>query len=114
MFIVELTTREGRVSERYETYEEARRRLDQFPAESIVGLPFIFQQLADGSERLVREDGKPLQFHRKLIEESKAAPEEPLALVEDTTGLRGPDGKLLIVDLSAPEELEGEREASAP
>lgn len=83
MFLVELTTRAGRVSERYETYAEARRRLEQFPAESILGLAFIFQQLPDGSERLVREDGKPLQFHRRLVEESQdAAAEEPLPLEE--------------------------------
>jgi hypothetical protein len=99
MFIVELTTRDGRVSERYETYEEARRRVDQFDADRLIGLAFIFQELPDGSERLVREDGKALQFHRKLVEESKeSSADEPLPLMEDTLGLTGPDGKLRVVE----------------
>lgn len=99
MFIVEFLTREGKVSERYETYEEARRRVDLFPLESIVGLPLIFQDLPDGSERVVREDGKPLQFHRVLAEQMPAADDEPLPLAEgDEVGLRGPDGELRLVD----------------
>jgi hypothetical protein len=94
MFIVELTTRQGRVSERYETYAEARQHVEQFPADSVVGLAFIFQELPDGSERLVREDGKPLQFHRRLVEEAKDCADEPLPLVGDAPGLLGSGGKL--------------------
>lgn len=104
MFIVDLMTRQGRVCERYETYAEARQRVEQFPAESLIGLPFIFQELADGSERLVREDGKPLQFHRRPVEETKDSSEEPLALVEEPSGLIGPDGKLRIVEPHPPED----------
>jgi hypothetical protein len=97
-FIVEFNTRQGRVVERYETYAEALRRVEQFPADSLVGLAFIFQQLPDGSERLVREDGKPLQLHRALVEEAKDCADDPLPLSEDSFGLRGPDGQLRIVE----------------
>jgi hypothetical protein len=100
-FIVELTTLQGRVSERYGTYDEARKRVEQFPADSLVGLPFIFQELSDGSERAVREDGKPLQFHRQLVEDSSAAPDEPLPLVEDDP--LGPDAKIRFVEPEEPE-----------
>jgi hypothetical protein len=103
-FIVELTTRQGRVSERYETYADARRRVEQFPADSLVGLAFIFQELPDGSARLVREDGKPLQFHRGLVEEARECPDEPLPLAEDMDGLVGPDGRLRVVDLQPAED----------
>jgi hypothetical protein len=104
MFLVELTTHQGRISERYETYEEARRRLEQFPADSIIGLPFIFQELPDGSERLVREDGKPLQFHRRSADEAKSCPDEPISLVEEPSGLLGAEGKLRFVDLKPPDD----------
>jgi hypothetical protein len=104
VFIVELTTRDGRVSEQYETYEEARRRVEQFAADRLVGLAFIFQQLPDGSERLVREDGKTLQFHRGPVEEARDCSDDPLPLAEDTFGLAGPDGKLRIVEPHPPED----------
>jgi hypothetical protein len=104
VFIVEMNTREGRVTERYETYEEARRRVDQFSADSLVGVPFIFQELADGSERLVREDGKPLQFHRRLVEDEGSIEEAPLPLSEEPSGLVGPDGKLRLVTPHPPED----------
>jgi hypothetical protein len=104
VFVVELFTREGRVSERYETYEAARQRVEQFPPESLVGLPLIFKELADGSERVVREDGKPLQFHRRLAEQEKESPEDPIPLSEDSSGLVGPDGKLRFVDPRQTEE----------
>lgn len=98
MFIVELTTRQGRVSERYETYAEARQRVEQFPADSLVGLAFIFQELPDGSERLVREDGKPLQFHRRLVEEAKDCSDDPLPLVEGALRLLASGGKPRFVE----------------
>lgn len=91
MYIVELTTRDGPVSERYDTYEEARRRVEQFPG-VLLGLPMIFQELPDGSERLVRADGKPLQFHRRIPEEERGGGDEPLPLAEGTSDRLGPDG----------------------
>jgi hypothetical protein len=102
VFLVELTTSQGRVSERYETYDEARARLEQFPADSLIGLAFIFEELPDGSERLVREDGKPLQFHRRPVEELKDNTGEPLPLSEEPSGLLGPDGQLRIVEPQPP------------
>jgi hypothetical protein len=86
VFIVEISTKTGKVCERYPTYEEAKRRVDLFPSESLVGIPFIFQELADGSQRLVREDGKPLQWHR-LPEDGPRGPDEPIPLGEEIPGL---------------------------
>jgi len=103
-FIVELATHQGRVCERFESYAEARRRVDQFPSDRLIGLAFIFQQLADGSERLVCEDGKPIQFHRRLVEESKDCLGDPLPLMEGDLGLFGPDGKLRIVEPQPPKD----------
>ena len=85
MFIVELTTKTGKVCESYATFEEARRRVELFPADRLVGIPFIFQELPDGSQRLVREDGKPLQWHR-LPEDAPPGPEEPVPLSEAPPG----------------------------
>lgn len=90
MFIVEMLTKTGPVCESYATYEEAKRRVDGMPAESLVGLPLIFKELADGSQRLVREDGKPLQWHR-LPEDAPPAPDEPVPLSDplpDSPGIR--------------------------
>ena len=95
MFIVELTTTTGQVSESYATYEEARRRVDLFPADALVGIPFIFEELPDGSQRLVREDGKPLQWHR-LPDDRLPGPDdsEPIPLADapsaNSPGLRPP------------------------
>jgi hypothetical protein len=102
MFIVKLTTHQGPVTEQYEDYAEARRRVEQFPADSLVGLAYIFQQLPDGSERVVRDDGKPLQFHRCLVEGSADCSDEPIPLLEDASGLLGPDGKLRFEELKPP------------
>jgi len=79
VFIVEIPTRSGRVCERFTTYEAARERIDAFPPESLAGLPLIFQDLPDGSERLVCEDGKPLQWHRLPWDEPEQADEGPLS-----------------------------------
>jgi len=106
VFIVELRTRTGKVAEGYATYEEARRRVEQYPAEDLVGLPLIFQQLADGSERVVRDDGKPLQFHRVLAEDMPAGDDEPVPLSDDTLGLVGADGQLKMVQPHPPEDEE--------
>jgi hypothetical protein len=81
VFIVEMITKDGNLCEAYETFAEASRRVKLFPAESLVGVPFIFQELPDGSQRLVREDGKPLQIHR-LPEDLPPGPDEPLPLSE--------------------------------
>jgi hypothetical protein len=89
VFIVEVLTTTGMVCERYATYEEARKRIDQLPAESLAGMPFLFQELADGSQRLVREDGKPLQWHR-LPEDPLPAPAEPIPLSEGSIGQARP------------------------
>jgi len=81
MFIVELQSADGKVCEPYFTLAEAQRRVAQFPLGSLTTLPLIFEQLPDGSERLVRDDGKPLQWHRP-DEDRVAAPDSPLPLHE--------------------------------
>ena len=88
MFIVELTTTTGTVCESYATYEAARRRVELYPAASLVGLPLIFEELPDGSQRLVREDGKPLQWHR-LPDDRPPGPDDPLPLCDESSGLLG-------------------------
>jgi hypothetical protein len=108
-FIVELTTRAGRVCERYGTYEEARRRVEQVAAEEQVGLAYIFEELPDGSERLVREDGKPLQFHRSLVDdvrEAQSDPAAPLPLAEDSSS--GVEGKIQVFELPEKEPWDDE------
>jgi hypothetical protein len=80
-FIIEVTTTEGKICERFRSYARAKRRIDQIPDEILVGLPLIFQVLPDGSQRLVREDGKPLQWHR-LAEDGSVVTDEPLPLSE--------------------------------
>jgi hypothetical protein len=79
VYIVEIPTTTGMVCESHPSYEEAKRRVEQFPAEGLAGLPLIFLELPDGSQRLVREDGKPLQWHR-LPEDPLLGPDEPLPL----------------------------------
>jgi hypothetical protein len=90
-FIVDVMTKDGRICERYRSYARARRRIDQLPAESVIGLPMIFRILPDGSQRLVREDGKPLQWHR-LAEDGSVITDEPLPVseVEDDPDWTGP------------------------
>ena len=91
MFIVVLTTKDGKVCESHPTYEEARKRVDGYPAEGLTGLPLIFQELPDGSQRLVREDGKPLQWHRVPEEEDRpSGPEEVLPLTDEPMDLGRP------------------------
>jgi hypothetical protein len=90
-YIIEVNTREGKICERFRSYARAKRRIDQMPAETIIGVPMIFQILADGSQRLVREDGKPLQWHR-LADDGSVITDEPLPLsdVEDDPNWKGP------------------------
>jgi len=92
VFIIELTTKTGKVCETYATYEEARLRVDCFPVGSLAGMPLIFQDLPDGSQRLVREDGKPLQWHR-LPADTDGSEEEPLQLSEGSLDLFDAEGK---------------------
>lgn len=99
MFLIELITKEGRVAERYVTYEEARQRVEQFAAASLIGLPLIFQELADGSQRVVRDDGKPLQFHRVYAEDQPAEAEAAVPLAEPDPESLGPDGRVPVRDL---------------
>jgi hypothetical protein len=80
MFLVEITTRTGKISERFRSYARARRRIDQFKEEDLIGVPCIYQELPDGSQRLVREDGKPLQWHRP--DDTLSLEDDPLPLVE--------------------------------
>jgi hypothetical protein len=63
-YIVEVTTADGPISERYDTYAEAVARVEALPADFLRGIPFIFKELPDGSQRLVRNDDKPIQWHR--------------------------------------------------
>jgi hypothetical protein len=80
MFIVEIHTISGPICESYETYEEAQHRINRLPAELLIGTPMIFKELADSSQRIVREDGKPLQFHRLPWDEPGPNASEPLML----------------------------------
>ena len=89
MFIIELITTTGKVCESYATYEEARHRVDQFPPNILLGIPLIFAELADGSQRLVREDGKPLQWHRLPVDDPREGRDEPVALAEGLPELEG-------------------------
>jgi hypothetical protein len=81
VFIVEARTKTGPVCEAFATYAEAVHRVGQLSGE-LIGLPLIFAELPDGSQRLVREDGKPLQWHR-LPDDRLTGPDEPLPLCEE-------------------------------
>jgi hypothetical protein len=78
VYIVEMMTTDGKICEPFATYEEAKRRVEQVPAAQLLGMPLIFKELPDGSQRLVREDGKPLQWHR--LPEDRPEPESDAAL----------------------------------
>jgi hypothetical protein len=108
VFIVELTTRTGPVCESFATYAEARRRVELFPPEGLVGVPLIFEELPDGSQRLVRDDGKPLQWHR-LPDDGPPGPDEPLPLCDESSGLLGA-GRWVPLDRPGPQEGEWEDE----
>ena len=90
-FIVEAMTTDGRLCERFRSYARARRCVDAIPAEKLVGLPMIFRILPDGSQRLVRDDGKPLQWHR-FGEDGTVVTDEtiPLSPEEPDDGWTGP------------------------
>ena len=80
MFLVEITTKSGKICERFRSYARAKRRIEQVPQEDLIGIPLIYQELPDGSQRLVREDGKPLQCHR--LDENVTYVNEPLPLAD--------------------------------
>ncbi len=103
MFIVEIQTTAERVCESYPTYEEARRRVELFPAAALVGMPLIFEELVDGSQRIVRDDGKPLQWHRvPEAEDAQPIPEEPLPLSADDGSFGG--GKWVLLERPTPQD----------
>lgn len=102
MYIVELTTKTGTICEAHATYEEAKRRVELFPAESLIGMPLLFEELPDGSQRLVREDGKPLQWHR-LPDDRPAGPDEALPLCDDASDLLG-EGRWKLVERPGPQD----------
>jgi hypothetical protein len=84
VFLVEAMTTSGRISEAYPEYEDARRRAEAIPAEELLTAVIIYQELPDGSQRVVRDDGKPLQAHRHAM---PGAEEEPLPLAEENVPL---------------------------
>ena len=91
-YIIEVITTQGKICEQFRSYARAKRRIDGLPANVIIGVPLIFQVLPDGSQRLVREDGKPLQWHR-LADDGSVITDEPIRLSEvvddpDWTGPR--------------------------
>ncbi len=108
MFIVELNTTTGKVCESFPTYEAAVHRVENFPAEGLVGLPLVFEELPDGSQRLVREDGKPLQWHR-LEDDRPVGPDEPLPLADESSGLLG-EGQWVPLEHHGPQEDEWDDE----
>lgn len=67
MFLLEVVTRSGRISESFPTYEAALARLNALADDELLTMPLIFQDLPDGSQRFVRADGKPLQAHRPTL-----------------------------------------------
>jgi hypothetical protein len=112
LFIVELTTTTGHVCESFATYEEAKHRVDQFPAETLVGLPMIFEELPDNSQRLVRDDGKPLQWHRNVDDRPGAGQEDALPLADESSGLLG-EGRWVVREHLRPQETEWDEELPA-
>ena len=82
-YIVEVATAEGPISERYDTYEEAVARIEGLPGEIVRGVPFIFHELPDGSQRLVRNDLKPLQWHRLEHEQDVPLGDDAIPLADE-------------------------------
>jgi hypothetical protein len=84
VFLVEAMTTQGRISEMYPEYKAARQRAEAIPAEELLTAVIIYQELPDGSQRIVRDDGKPLQAHRLT---APGPEEEPLPLAEEDVPL---------------------------
>ncbi len=93
-YIVEAVTTSGTILERYATHEEAQARVERIPAEILLSIPFIFRELPDDSVRLVREDGKPLQWHRlegrDRISDDEALPLTDTSDLPEAAGFSGP------------------------
>lgn len=83
-FTIVVMTTSGQICENFGTYEEAVHRIESLSADTLLGVPMIYQDLPDGSQRVVREDGKPLQMHRLPYDEPDI-PEEPLPISEEIT-----------------------------
>jgi hypothetical protein len=98
IYILEAVTRVGKVCETHPTYEAAVQRIEQLATEGFVQMPLLFAELADGSQRLVRLDGKPLQWHR-LPEDRPIVEEEPIPLTDQVLNLPPP------VEISRPPDL---------
>ena len=94
-YIVEVTTTAGPLSERFDTYAAAVARVEALPAELLTGIPFIFKELPDGSQRLVRNDDKPLQWHRLEHEQDVPLGDDAIPLgdeadIPEAAGYVGP------------------------
>src|SRR5205814_2158719 len=100
--------REGTVCESFATYEEAKRRVEHFAPDNLLSMPLLFEELPDGSQRLVRDDGKPLQWHR-LPEDLPAGPDEPLPLSEETLDFPVVADELPLIELE-PEARDADEE----
>lgn len=107
-YILEAVTRAGKICETHATYAEAVQRMEQLAAEGLVQMPLLFKELADGSQRLVRLDGKPLQWHR-LPDDRPVIAEDPIPLTDEVLDLPPPVEIPPPPDL--PELLEWEDEA---
>jgi hypothetical protein len=86
MFLLEVVTRSGRISEAFPTYDAALARLNALSDEELLSMPLIFQELPDGSQRIVRADGKPLQAHRPTLAADPSEDSLPLAEEEIPLG----------------------------
>jgi hypothetical protein len=113
-YIVEVATTEGPISERYDTYAEAAARVEALPAAIVRGVPFIFHELPDGSQRLVRNDLKPLQWHRLEHEQDVPLGDDAIPLgdendIPEAQGHVGPR----IKPITRPVEDEGDEDEEA-
>ena len=111
-FIVEVATTGGPISERYDTYEEAVARVEALPAELLRGVPFIFHELPDGSQRLVRNDLKPLQWHRLEHEQDIPLGDDAIPLgdendLPEAAGFVGPRIKSITRPVEDDSDAEG-------
>jgi hypothetical protein len=80
------------------------RFLRGIPAAALTGVPLIFEELPDGSQRLVRDDGKHLQWHRRVDEEI-ADPDQPISLCDESSGLLG-EGRWVPIERPLPQDDE--------
>jgi hypothetical protein len=96
-YILEAVTQSGKICETHPTYESAVQRIEQLAGEGFVEMPLLFKELADGSQRLVRMDGKPLQWHR--LPDDQPIMEDAIPLSEEVLNLPPP------VEITQPPEL---------